>query len=115
MKRSQFAVKSFLSTTADFIALHIDGETVLRVQLKSRLAFQKKYCGKDIWIAFGMGDDWYLYPHDDLLNVVLVETSIAATESWSERGGYSFTGLSKDLRKLLGPYRIAGGTEAILE
>jgi hypothetical protein len=27
---------------ADFIGLHIDGETALRVQLESRLAFQEK-------------------------------------------------------------------------
>ena len=100
---------------ADFIALHVDGETVLRVQLKSRLAFQKKYCGKGIWIAFGSGDEWYLYPHDELLEVILRETSIATTQSWSERGGYSFAGLSKDLRPLLAPYRIAGGTGAIPE
>jgi hypothetical protein len=55
---------------ADFIALHIDGETVLRVQLKSRLTFQKSYCGKGLWIAFGNGDEWFLYPHDDLLKTI---------------------------------------------
>ncbi len=99
---------------ADFIALHINGD-VLRVQLKSRLAFAEKYRGKGIWIAFGSGDEWYLYPHDELLEVILRKTSIATTQSWSERGGYSFAGLPKDLRPLLAPYRIAGGTGAIPE
>lgn len=99
---------------ADFIALHIDGG-VLRVHLKSRLSLAKRYCGKDIWIAFGNGDEWFLYPHDELLDIILRETTIATTESWSQRGGYSFAGLSKDLRKLLDPYRIDGGSRAITE
>ena len=44
---------------ADFLAYHLNGTTTLRVQLKSRLAIQKKYCGKDIWIAFPHKGDWY--------------------------------------------------------
>jgi hypothetical protein len=64
-------------------------------------------------LHFGIEDEWYLYPHDELLEIILRETSIATTESWSERDGYSFAGLSKDLRKLLAPYRIAGSTGAI--
>jgi len=32
---------------ADFLAYHLSGTTTLRVQLKSRLAIYKKYCGKD--------------------------------------------------------------------
>ena len=31
---------------ADFLAYHVDGTTTLRVQLKSRVTIQKKYCGK---------------------------------------------------------------------
>ena len=56
---------------ADFIAQHIDGETFMKVQLKSRLAFNKKYCGKNIYIAFSQDFDWYLYPHDEILEQVL--------------------------------------------
>jgi hypothetical protein len=37
---------------ADFIAQHFDGKTFLKVQLKGRLTFDKKYLGKDIYIAF---------------------------------------------------------------
>ena len=51
---------------ADFIALHTSGN-VLRVQLKSRLTFDKKYSDKGLYVAFGDGDAWYLYPHDELL------------------------------------------------
>lgn len=32
---------------ADFLAVHIDGKTFLRVQLKGRLTFEKKYLGQN--------------------------------------------------------------------
>lgn len=79
---------------ADFIALHLSGE-VLRVQLKSRLAFKKEYEGKDIQVAFAEGETWYLYPHDELLARILAETPlIGATSSWREKGSYNFPTLS---------------------
>lgn len=34
--------------SADFIAQHIDGVTFLRVQLKGRLTFERKYQGKGL-------------------------------------------------------------------
>ncbi len=43
---------------ADFIAQHIDGDTFLKVQLKSRFGFDKKYTKKNIYIAFPSGEDW---------------------------------------------------------
>lgn len=97
---------------ADFIALHISGD-VLRVQLKSRLSFRKIYCGKDLYVAFPHNRSWYLYLHDEVLPLILRATSIESTQSWRERGGYSFPRLSPDLVRLLEPYRIAGTTDAI--
>jgi len=95
---------------ADFIAQHVDGGTFLKVQLKSRLAFGEKYKGKDLYVAFFHEGDWYLYPHDELLERVLADTGVGNTVSWSERGGYSFPCLSQHMRNLLEPYRICGGT-----
>jgi hypothetical protein len=42
---------------ADFIALHVYGKT-LKVQLKSRLDFDKKYMGKELFASslFGVGN-----------------------------------------------------------
>ena len=37
---------------ADFLAQHVTDTNVLRVQLKSRLCFYKKYTGGDLWICF---------------------------------------------------------------
>lgn len=66
---------------ADFIAQHIDGETFIKVQLKSRLAFDKKYYGKDLYVAFYIDNTWYLFPHDKLLEKFLAQTNIGNTES----------------------------------
>lgn len=94
---------------ADFIAQHIDGEQFLKVQLKGRLTFDRKYIGKDLCVAFHYKGEWYLYPHDELLDVVLENTqTMAGTESWDSRGLYSFGTLSELLRQLLEPYRVAG-------
>jgi hypothetical protein len=98
---------------ADFIAQHIDGKTFLRVQLKGRLTFDRKYCDKDLYVAFFTADEWYLYPHDELLKDILENTKIGATQSWLERGGYSFPRLSVQLQQLLAPYRLTGSVKPI--
>ena len=51
---------------ADFIAVHIEGHSI-RVQLKGRLSFAKKYHGKDLYVGFRCGDVCYLFPHDTVL------------------------------------------------
>ena len=37
---------------ADFLAYHKDGSTTLKVQLKARAVINKKYRGKDLYLAF---------------------------------------------------------------
>jgi hypothetical protein len=99
---------------ADFIAQHIDG-SILRVQLKSRLSFYKRYKGKGLFVAFPDKGNWYLYPHDELLATVLKRTNIGNTNAWLKNGGYSFPGVSKELKPLLAPYHVAGSTKPIPE
>ena len=93
---------------ADFIAQHLDGLTFLKVQLKGRLTFAKKYCGLGLHVCFPDGDEWYLYPHDELLQQVLAETPpiVGCTDSWKHDGIYHFPHLSDRLRVLLNPYRL---------
>ena len=93
---------------ADFIALHISG-SVLRVQLKGRLTFDKKYMGNELHIAFADAGTWYLYPHDELLKKVLAVTNVEATQSWIDQEVYHFAHLSTEIRHILEPYRIVGG------
>ena len=99
---------------ADFIAIHVNNQA-LRVQLKSRLTFKKKYEQQDLYVAFADEGEWYLYPHDELLKKVLKATTIATTKSWKVRGGYSFPTLSTRLRALLQEYRVKGSTDPIPE
>jgi len=92
---------------ADFIAYHMGNKTFLKVQLKGRVYFSKKYKGKQLHITFRSKDGtWYLYPHDKILKKVLREKGIRKTSSWSKGGGYSFSYVTKELVKLLKPYII---------
>ncbi len=91
---------------ADFIAQHFDGSTFLKVQLKGRLTFDKKYVDRDLYICFPDGGEWFLYPHDEFLNAVLASTNIGGTSSWKDRGAYSFPSLSRKIRELLQRYRL---------
>ena len=69
---------------ADFIAVHIDGVTDIKVQLKGRLSFAKKYIGKEIFICFiDANGEIYLYPHDEILRQVEHRISINTTDAWS--------------------------------
>lgn len=91
---------------ADFIAQHFDGTTFLKVQLKGRLTFEKKYINRELHVCFPSGGEWFLYPHDELLEKVLSATRIADTDSWRQKGGYSFPGVPRKLRAMLHPYRL---------
>jgi hypothetical protein len=100
---------------ADFIAQHLDGTTFLKVQLKGRLTFDKKYVGRDLHVCFPHSSDWYLFPHDELMQIVLDDSTIGQSASW-KKGGYSFPTLSKKMRLRLAPYKLEGtGTEGLAE
>jgi hypothetical protein len=83
---------------ADFLAVHVDGFTVLRVQLKSRLTLRKKYLGRDLWVCFRSGRALYLYPHDQVAaelkkcpRRINKGRRYDKTNSWKKKsGGYSF-------------------------
>ena len=101
---------------ADFLAYHINGKTTLKVQLKSRVTIDKKYSGKDIWIAFpykaavGRGKrEWYLIEHDKLVKKVGEYTKWLDSPSWKntvpnskrEFGSYSSTNINPKLLESL--------------
>jgi hypothetical protein len=88
---------------ADFIAQHIDGR-FLKIPLKGRLAFAKKYAEKDLWMCFPSNGGWYLYPHDELLLSVLPIAKVKGT--YLRFGAYTFSRLSPPLLGLLSPYRL---------
>ncbi|WP_078121926.1 hypothetical protein [Thiosocius teredinicola] len=88
---------------ADFIAVHVDGVTHLKVQLKGRLSFAKKYRGKNIHICFRENGETYLYPHDEVLGEV---ESRISDQTWVVEGKWSSNKLSKANQLLLEPYRL---------
>ena len=97
---------------ADFIAVHIDGATMLRVQLKGRFGFDKKYRGKNLWIAFrdSKTGEIYIYPHDELLSHYIGR--LEKTAAWRNGGNYHFPSRTPDDEKLLAPYRLTNAPTA---
>lgn len=71
---------------ADFIA--INGDNMMKIQLKGRFTVDKKYINKEIYIAFIENDVIKLYRHDDA--VLALSENIKTSSSWSEFGGYSW-------------------------
>jgi hypothetical protein len=104
---------------ADFLAVHEDGRSTLKVQLKSRIAINKKYRHKSLYMAFPVGGNcpttrhWYLIAHDDLLALVKRHTSWLTSESWQKRGGYSSGAPNPDLVEALGGWRLGMPNHAL--
>lgn len=91
---------------ADFLAYHKDGSQTLRVQLKGRVTIDRKYLGRDLYIAFPFGEGvWYLVPHDELVRQIGEHTNWLNTPSW-KRGAYSSVSLNPQLRDALEPYKL---------
>jgi hypothetical protein len=82
---------------ADFLAYHVSGTTTLKVQLKSRLTIQRKYCDKGIWMAFPHKSVWYLIEHDRLVDKIREHTDWLASTSWKEGKGYSSVSINPSL------------------
>ncbi|WP_421380738.1 hypothetical protein ACOCG7_34425 (plasmid) [Paraburkholderia sp. DD10] len=87
----------------DFILYRESDRELRKVQLKGRWTIDRKYVGRDIWIAFPLAGDWYLMPHDEM-----VATAGAATRttSWIGNGLYSRPRLSAAMVKACAPYRF---------
>ena len=71
---------------ADFIA--VNGDNMLKVQLKGRFTLDKKYIGKDIYIAFIENNVVKMYYHDEAVN--MLPDNIKQSDSWDIQGSYSW-------------------------
>ena len=92
---------------ADFLAYQMLGGTeTLKVQLKSRITIDKKYIGKNIWIAFPLVQSWYMIEHDVLIERAGQATNWLNTESWLTRGLYSSDSPSISLLKNIEEYKL---------
>ena len=93
---------------ADFLAKNSEGEICLRVLLKTGLIFHKKYLHKGLYICFPNENDWYLFPHDEVLGMLLssMEGAIVNSRAWIETGTYSYSYLSRDKKKIIQQYKL---------
>lgn len=93
---------------ADFLAYHKDGETTLKVQLKSRFTIHQKYVGRGLHVAFPVGAAWYIVDHDVLVEMVGQHTSALTSTSWlGPNGSYHYAkGPKLELLTALTPYRL---------
>lgn len=91
---------------ADFIAQNFNGEQFLKIQLKGRLTFDKKYVGKQIHIAFKEKGQWYIYPHDEALDEIVSVLDFTRSRSWQEKGQYHFPYVKDEFSSLLSKYAI---------
>ena len=65
----------------DFILYRESDGLVHKVQLKARWTIDRKYIGREIWIAFPIAGDGYLMPHDDMLASAEAD-GVTKTASW---------------------------------
>lgn len=91
---------------ADFLAYHKDGIDTLKVQLKGRLLVQKNYLGKNLHMTFPLNGDWYLVPHDAIVEFFAANTPYLATASWQEKGAYHSGKPNQATRTWLEGYRL---------
>jgi hypothetical protein len=89
----------------DFILYNEDNGDLRKVQLKGRWYIDRKYEGRDIWIAFHDAGQWYLAPHDELV-VLGGKFGFTNTASWTTGGAYSCPKLSKAMLTELEVYRM---------
>ncbi len=89
----------------DFILYREEDGDVRKVQLKGRWNIDRKYIGRDIWIAFNQSDEWYLAPHDDLVRMGDV-AGFTKTSSWLVGGAYSCPKPSRRMIEDLRQYRF---------
>jgi len=59
-----------------------------KASLKGRFTIDKKYIGKDIYIAFIEEEKIKIYNHDKAVSII--PDNIKDSDSWSKYGGYSW-------------------------
>lgn len=90
----------------DFILYRESDGLVRKVQLKGRWTIDRKYLGRDIWVAFPITGDWYVMPHDEMVRLAEAE-GVTQTASWTESGVYSKPRPSKATVAACAPFRFS--------
>ena len=88
----------------DFIVHRRSDDRILKVQLKSRWTIDRKYKGRGIWVAFPYRGDWYLVPHETLMETA--PAGVLNSRSWIDGGKYSNAAPSVSTMAALVSYRL---------
>lgn len=99
----------------DFILYRESDNTVRKVQLKGRWMIDRRYVGRDIWMAFPIDAQWYLMPHDEMVALAEADGKTTKTVSWIEGGAYSRPRPSVKTIAECAPYRFASITDVAAE
>jgi hypothetical protein len=82
----------------DFVLHHEVKNGTRKVQLTGRWTIDKMYVGRQIWMVFPIGADWYLMPHDEMLKLAeaddVTQTSGGLVRSGSAVGVTASAGVS---------------------
>jgi len=88
---------------ADMIAYHIDTATPYSIQLKgSRATLDRKYSGKNIWIAYTdrKTSELCLYNHDQAVEI-FEKTKSGQCDTWKNKGWYSGMSMHKHFEEII--------------
>ena len=94
--------------SADCISVHRDGSSI-KIQLKGRFHLNKDYINKDLWIGYPnwVAGEWYLYPHDKLLEELKKNQKMFGfLNSFNKNGIYHARRPSTTLSSLLQKYKL---------
>jgi hypothetical protein len=94
----------------DLVAYREADKHFRAIQLKTRWTIDKKYLGRDIWIAFpdDQTQDWFLAPHDEMVKLG-EDRRYCVTKSWVDRGLYHLAPLGHELRIAMSSWRVSLG------
>jgi hypothetical protein len=98
----------------DFILHHEQRNDTRKVQLKGRWTIDRKYLGRDIWIAFPVGGDWYLIPHQEMVRSAEAD-GVTETKAWKDGGLYSRPKLSAATITSCARFRFPPSSDAMAE
>jgi hypothetical protein len=73
------------------------------------LRFNNELLGKDAWITFTDTETEvsYRYPHDQILNAIVIQTGqIHTTAAWMKGGVYTYPTIPDKIKKILEQRRI---------
>lgn len=88
------------------MATHLSGATS-KIQLTAGVTFTEKYKGKDTYIAFQQAGEFYVYPHDTLMQKFISDGfKITGTNSWEKHGSYFSPDIPDRMLKYLEKYKI---------